>query len=253
MGLQKRPARKLFFMETPFERAVKHDQYDLEEVAWAKESHGESTRAQFFLEYLRPYLDSLKGKKVLDIGAGTGWLVKQAMDNGAVSAVGLDPSTANIKQSKAEYPGIEMEHITFEEYKPIDRKFDVIVAVMSFSHIEDVNGSFKKVRALLERNGQFILVIPDFEYNKIERFDYVIEKQPIDEESYAVAIKRPAGTIADIIRKTSVYERAAKVVNMKLVKEVGMKPTKKQIARAPKYESVKDMAITRLLEFKTQD
>lgn len=240
-------------MTTPLERAVRPDQYELEDTAWAKESHGESTRAQFFLEYLRPYLDSWKGKKVLDIGAGTGWLVKQAMEHGATGAVGIDPSAANIKQGLAEYPKIDLELSSFEEYEANGQKFDVIVGVMSFSHIKDVEAGFKKAAGMLESGGQIIIIVPDFDYNLTERFGYTIKKQPIDESSYAVEITRPTGTIADIVRKTGVYENAAQAAGMRLVKELGMLPTEKQIASAPKYASVKDMAITRLLEFKMQN
>ena len=92
--------------------------------------------------------------------------------------------------------------------------------------------------------------MPDYDYFQTPRHGYAIEQQSIDEESYAIAVTRPSGTLADIVRKTSVYQRAAESEGLELVEDKEMKPTENQIANAPKYASVKDKALTRLLVFK---
>lgn len=237
-------------MTSPFERAALSNQYDFGDLRWAKEGRSESVRTQFFWEYLEPYSHSWKEKAVLDIGAGTGWLVSRALQSGASRAVGVEPSLNNIAQGRADHPEIELVQSSLEEYDSHGQRFDEILAVMSFPHIADVDGAFKKLRSLANEGGEAIIVVPDYEYFKTPRHDYAIELQPIDENQYAIAVTRPSGTLADIVRKTRVYQQSAESAGFELVEEREMKPTENQIARAPRYASVKEKVLTRLLRFK---
>ena len=237
-------------MPTPLERATQPNQYDTGDILWAKEGRAESTRTGFFWEYLEPYSKSWHGKSVLDIGAGTGWLVVRALECGASKAVGIEPSANNVVQGKQDHPDVELQQTTFESFDGKNQKFDEIVAVMSFPHIADLSAAFSKIRSLLTENGEAIIIVPDYDYFQTPRHGYSIEQQSIDEESYAIAVTRPSGTLADIVRKTSVYQRAAESAGLELVEDKEMKPTENQIANAPKYATVKDKALTRLLVFK---
>ena len=237
-------------MPTPLERATQPNQYDTGDILWAKEDRTESTRTGFFWEYLEPYSKSWHGKSVLDIGAGTGWLVVRALECGASKAIGIEPSANNVAQGKQDHPDVELQQTTFENFDGKNQQFDEIVAVMSFQHIADLGVAFSKIRSLLTENGEAIIIVPDYDYFQTPRHGYSIEQQSIDEESYAIAITRPSGTLADIVRKTSVYQRAAESAELELVEDKGMKPTENQIANEPKYASVKDQALTRLLIFK---
>lgn len=237
-------------MPTPLERAIQPNQYDTGNVLWAKEGRAESTHTQFFWEYLEPYSKSWNGKTILDIGAGTGWLVARALKCGAAKAVGIEPSEKNVVQGKQDHPNVELVQTTFERFDGKNKQFDEIIAVMSFPHIADPGFAFSKIRSLLAASGEAIIIVPDYDYFQTPRHGYSIEKQLIDEESYAITITRPSGTLADIVRKTSAYKRAAKLAGLELVEEKEMKPTENQIANSPKYASVKDKTITRLLVFK---
>ncbi len=239
-------------MSNPFERAVQPNQYDFDDIHWTKEGRSESTRTQFFWEYLEPYSKSWHGKSVLDIGAGTGWLVARALECGAVRAVGIEPSSKHVTQGEQDHPHIELQHVSFENFDAANQQFDVIVAVMSFSHIADLEIALSKIRSLLTTAGEAIIIVPDYEYFQTVRHEYTIEHERIDDESYVVAVTRPSGTLADIVRKTSVYERAATSAGLQLIEDREMKPTDNQIAKAPKYAAVKDKALTRLLVFKTK-
>ena len=239
-------------MPTPLERATQPNQYDTGDILWAKEGRAESTRTQFFWEYLEPYSKSWGGKTILDIGAGTGWLVARALEHGATKAVGVEPSASNVAQGKQDHPDVELLQATFESFDGKNQQFDEIVAVMSFPHIDDLGAAFSKIRSLLTADGEAIVIVPDYDYFQTPRHGYSIEQQSIDEESYAIAVTRPSGTLADIVRKTSVYQRAAESAGLKLVEDKEMKPTENQIASAPKYATVKDKALTRLLVFKVK-
>src|SRR3989338_10735949 len=239
-------------MPTPLERATQSNQYDTGDILWAKEGRAEATRTHFFWEYLNPYSESWSGKEVLDIGAGTGWLVARALECGAIKAVGIEPSENNVAQGRQDHPDVELIQATLESFDGKNQQFDEIVAVMSFPHIADINAAFSKIRSLLKDSGEAIIIVPDYDYFQTPRHGYSVEQQPIDEESYAIAITRPSGTLADIVRKTSAYQRAAESAGLELVDDKEMKPTANQIANAPTYATVKDKALTRLLVFRVK-
>ncbi len=236
----------------PLERATLPNQYDSADLLWAKEGKADSTRTQFFWEYLEPYSRSWKDKSVLDVGAGTGWLVQRALELGATQATGIEPSAKNVALGRQQYPNANLVQSTFESYDNQGKQFDEVLGVMSFSHIADMDAAFQKLRDLLKPGGEILIIVPDYDYSKSPRHDYALEAQPIDDASYAISVTRSNGTISDVVRKTSVYQTAAESAGFELLEDTGMKPTENQIAKAPTYAQVKDQAITRLLRFGTK-
>src|SRR5258708_4486779 len=115
-------------MSSPFERATRPDQYDADDLFWEKEARSESGRTQFFWEYLEPYADSWKDKKVLDVGAGTGWLVSQAQKHGAAKALGIEPSSKNIAAALRDHSDAMIQQDTLESFDSGGERFDQIVA-----------------------------------------------------------------------------------------------------------------------------
>ena len=240
-------------MTTPLQRATKEDQYDLGDLQWAKEGRSESTRTGFFWEYLEPYAELWKDKAVLDIGAGTGWLVSHALEKGAAVAIGIEPSEKNIAQGQQDHPGVELVKSSLEAFDNAGQLFDEIVAVMSFPHIADLDAAFKKIRSMLTDGGEVLIVVPDYEYFKTSRHGYGIEIQDIDQDQYAIAVTRESGTLADIVRRLAIYAAAAKAAGLELIEEKAMMPTETQMKRAPKYASVKDKALTHLMRFRINE
>jgi len=240
-------------MSNPFERAVHPKQYDSDDLSWSKEAAAESGRTQFYSEYLDPYLKTWKGKDFLDIGAGTGWLVQKAANEGAASALGIEPSQRNLEIAKNHHPGVEVVQCSFEDFDPEGKRFDEITAVMSFSHIADLRRAFQKLRSMLSERGEVIIIVPDFQYCRMPRHGYTLNIQEMNDDEYAVSVNRQSGLIADIVRKTAVYEKTAAEVGLRLVEDKGMPPTEAQIARSPRYAEVREYAISRLLRFLPQE
>src|SRR6266540_2363436 len=66
--------------------------------------------------------DDLSGKRVLDLGCGEGWFCQVALDGGARSVVGVDPSAlmlerarASIRDPRASFVHTFAEDASFEE------------------------------------------------------------------------------------------------------------------------------------------
>lgn len=80
---------------------------------------------------LRDYIESLelKGKKVLDMGTGTGILAITAAEKGAeVIAADIDPGALEVARENAGEEGFEeIEFVESDLFENIDSKFDLIV------------------------------------------------------------------------------------------------------------------------------
>ncbi len=233
-----------------FERATNPEQYDLQDLDWEKEGKRDSARTSFFAEYLQKYIPTWKGKDVLDIGTGNGWLLQSALEAGANSVTGIEPSKKNLELAKQEFRSLNIIETTFENFDAANKHFDVITAVMSFSHIKDLDQTLSKVSHLLTPEGELILVVPDFDTFRTPRMNYIVEEERIDDSQYIVSITRPSGTIADIVRTNEVYIEAAKNVGLDLVEEVPMPSTKAHLERVPQYKELEGQALTQLLRFK---
>jgi SAM-dependent methyltransferase len=116
-------------------------------------------RARFFDELfprsLRdPVLNLSKRSKILDVGCGSGTLLRNLSDFGFKDLTGADPFIAG----DVEFPrGVRIFKKTLAE---IDRKFDLVMLHHSFEHLPDPLDSLEKIRDLLAPGGTCLIRIP---------------------------------------------------------------------------------------------
>ncbi|MDB4939808.1 MAG: hypothetical protein JWO40_233 [Candidatus Doudnabacteria bacterium] len=231
-------------------RATNPKQYDSQDLEWSLEASMESPRTQFLWEYLRGYVTEWKGKRVLDIGSGDGWLLAQALMAGASCAIGVEPSTHNVALSKKLNPDIEVFETSFEEYQIIKNSADIALGILSFSHIKNLQEVLVKIEDILSVNGELFLIVPDFIHFKKPRRKYKIEFEDLSAEEYVVSITRPSGTIADIVRTNSIYVEAAKKAGLDLVEVIPMLPTEKFMTQYSDLREFEGHPIMQLLRFR---
>lgn len=205
--------------KTLFDDATRKDQYDLRRVDWKRRGALHSDRTQLYWKYIRPHARVWRGKRILDIGAGDGWLVQKALEHGVSDAVGIDPAKKNTILAKQRYPNICFIKSTLKAYQT-KQKFDVVLAIMSLTHVVDIEEAFHKMSSLLAKGGEVLIIIPDFTHYATRAEGICTGKQKINDESFVISITRSTSTIVDIVRKKVVYRRAAKMANLKLVENV---------------------------------
>ncbi len=148
------------------DKATNPKQYDSPELNW--QVLGAEDARKYFRDELDAFIqnDFLKGKKVIDIGSGTGHLFGWLRDKGALSVTGIDPAETNIAASRAKYPWATSVVATLEEFaKSNTEKFDVAIAILVFEHIDDLPAAFRDVNKLLRNDGLFYLFVCDKDYS----------------------------------------------------------------------------------------
>ena len=236
-------------MKKIYSQATNPQQYDTGKIQWEQETAESPMRKFFFLEYISQLKDTYKGKKVLDIGCGTGWLLPKLSEIGAKKVEGLEPSKVLLKVCKKIAPDYKIYNDDFLSFNS-KNKYDAIIGIMVLIHLGDLNKAFNKANSLLEENGELHVIVPDYDYFKRERHDYKVEFEDINPDEYSTLIHRPIGSFADVVRKSKVYERVGKENGLKLISDTLMYPTPNLISALPKYKELEKVVMMHLLRFK---
>lgn len=133
-------------------------------------------------------LGSLEGKSVFDIGCANGTFTQMIKKAGAAELVGFEPSANELEKAKSaekENPrGIE--YIGDYAEIPVDKKFDVVSAIMVIPAInqEQMEEIFAKAGGLLVEGGKFVALTLNHDF---QRFGEIVNNRKFS--------KRPDGRI----------------------------------------------------------
>jgi ubiquinone/menaquinone biosynthesis C-methylase UbiE len=126
--------------------------YDLAAEGYDKK---EKYLNSFEIGKLLPLLSDLKGKKVLDVGAGTGRVACELFNRGAqVTALDVSEKILDVlkkKNAKIKTVVGEAEILPFEK-----ETFDAVVAAFLVVHLKDLSRFFDEVYRVLKPGGEFL-------------------------------------------------------------------------------------------------
>jgi SAM-dependent methyltransferase len=97
--------------------------------------------------------------KILEVGCGPGTATVSLARSG-FSVIALEPSLAACEvahQNVAAYPNVEIINTSFENWEPVDRKFDAIVAATSWHWVSPEN-KYQKAASMLKNTGALVLL-----------------------------------------------------------------------------------------------
>lgn len=118
-------------------------------------------------EYQQPekvmtYLGDISGKKIMDIGAGSGYFsVKLAAKGANVIAADVSDEFQEALKKRAEdnnLKNIELRKIPFDSPSLADNEVDMVLIVNTYHHIENRSGYFEKVKAGTKETGELVLI-----------------------------------------------------------------------------------------------
>ena len=90
---------------------------------------------------------------ILEVGSGSGDLLRRLAKNHNASAVGVDPYI-----SQREEGNISFKATSAEKIDSLNRRFGLIYTVHSFHHFSDPNKFIENLKWTLAWNGRFIIV-----------------------------------------------------------------------------------------------
>jgi ubiquinone/menaquinone biosynthesis C-methylase UbiE len=103
-------------------------------------------------------LGSVKGKRVLDLGCGTGIISLKLKKRGAkVSGIDLSPDMIEIARSYAK--GIEFKVGPAEKLPYKAGYFDATLALLVFDYIKDIDRALREVWRVTKRGGYFVIAM----------------------------------------------------------------------------------------------
>ncbi|WP_310416737.1 class I SAM-dependent methyltransferase [Chamaesiphon sp. OTE_8_metabat_110] len=115
--------------------------------------------AQAFLECAIEVAKIPANGQILEVGCGPGTATISLARLG-FSVIALEPSLAACevaRQNVAAYPNIEIINTSFEEWEPVDREFDAIVAATSWHWVSPEN-KYQKAASMLKNTGVLVLL-----------------------------------------------------------------------------------------------
>ena len=146
-----------------------------------------------------------KGKKVLDIGCGTGEFAYLAAKHKAAEVLGIDYSARAIAIASKLHP---QKNLSFKclSAENVTGRFDVITAIGTLEHFDKPFAALKRFRGMLRAGGSIIVVSPN--WSNPRGYMLMTLKHLFDAKI----------TLADLHYFTPLdFERWAKALGMKLV------------------------------------
>ncbi|PSP82668.1 SAM-dependent methyltransferase [Halobacteriales archaeon QS_6_64_34] len=100
-------------------------------------------------------LDPQPGKRILDVGCGTGTLTATIADSGA-DVVGIDAAASMVEQARERYPGLSFEVADARKYDPSE--FDAVFsnAALHWIPSDDHDAALSMVASALADEGRFV-------------------------------------------------------------------------------------------------
>jgi 2-polyprenyl-3-methyl-5-hydroxy-6-metoxy-1,4-benzoquinol methylase len=230
-----------------FDKAVDPKQYDKEEMIWEEYGHKDDPMRVFYKDVLRNEIVSLKNKKILDVGSGSGAFFEFYRELGASEIKGIEPSELNFRASQELFSNVQVINLGLME-ADLKEEFDSIFAVMVFEHIGDIVGAYKKIRSLLRDGGLFYLIFQDMDYLKDPRYSSPVDFEEMGGGTTVVKVQsKKFGTIYDLLRTPESYIESARQAKLVIEKHVPLFPSEKLCREIPKYLTLKHMPFRHLL------
>ena len=106
-------------------------------------------------------LGDLSGKRVLEVGVGTGRVARQILQRGCSRLTGVDLSPKTVARARSnlsDYGNVELVVDDIGRFVRLE-SFDVAYSILTFMHVEDKTGALGNIVASLRAGGRVVLSI----------------------------------------------------------------------------------------------
>lgn len=146
----------------------KNKDFKFDKRAAAYDDGFEGSLSKRFYNLLLDRIDVGQGAAVLDVGCGTGTILKKLAERTQISGYGIDVEENMIAEARSKCPKMEISVSSCTETPFDDCQFDIITACMAYHHFDDKRGFAKEAARILKPGGHLYITDP--------RFPFVIRK-----------------------------------------------------------------------------
>lgn len=114
----------------------------------------------------------LKGKTVLEVGCGSGALLRLLSEHGPAQLTGIDVAEYPVNYGRAKYQ-LDLRCGILETEAFPSASFDLVVMVDLIEHVEDLRGFMKEVTRILRPGGNVFLLTPNYRAFRRARLSWI--------------------------------------------------------------------------------
>ena len=115
-----------------------------------------------FYDLLLSQVELNDGVSVLDVGCGTGTILKKLEEHNNIIGSGIDIEKNMIAEAKSKCPNMNIFVSGCTDTPFRDCEFDIITACMAYHHFSDKKGFAKEASRVLKSDGYLYIVDPCF-------------------------------------------------------------------------------------------
>jgi len=127
---------------------------------------GEESLNSFYMEKSNLMLSMLEGKKILEVGCGTGPLI-QFLKSKNIELSGTDYSNVYLDKARKKYSTVHFfkaDLLDLKAWSHLKNNYDTVIAAEVLEHIEDPIKALKTIYYILKPDGILIMTVPAFNF-----------------------------------------------------------------------------------------
>lgn len=142
--------------------------YNFDKMAAKYDNGIEGRMSERFYRLLLAEVELFPGANVLDVGCGTGTVLRKMADTYPINGYGIDMTENMITEAQKKCPDMHIQVCRCESTSFESQTFDIITACMAYHHFADKKGFAIEAARLLKPGGHLYIADP--------RFPFVIRK-----------------------------------------------------------------------------
>lgn len=115
-----------------------------------------------FYRLLLNQVTLFSGAAILDVGCGTGTMLRKMADVCPINGYGIDMEENMIAEARKKCPGMKLQISKCQQTPFGEGSFDVLTACMAYHHFDDKDGFAREAARILKPGGYLYIADPRF-------------------------------------------------------------------------------------------